>query len=357
MEKFNYPIFKTKIEGKMQAFALEDPAERKKYFEYKAGEEIEKIREFLRHGSFVASLLGPKNSGMGTYSKLFAEAVGADRIFHLSVGDVVRNVHEKVKSEEEKQNLKAFLNEHYRGPISVDDAMKALFERDTKTLLPDEFILALLKREMKNSGNKAIFVDGFPRNLDQVSYSIYFRSLMDYQDNPDFFVFIDVPENIISERIKARVICPKCNVPRSLKLLKTKEVGYDEAKKEFYLICDNPGCDGARMVPKEGDEFGIEPIRARIEMDKKIMRMLMDMHGISKIYLRNAVPVSVAKDYIDDYEITPMYRYERDEKSGKISTFTVPWTVNDDEKELCYSLLPAGVVTGLIKQISSTLGL
>lgn len=357
MEQFNYPIFKTKVDGKTQTFALEDPAERKKYFEYKAGEEIEKIREFLRHGSFLAFLLGPKNSGKGTYSKLFSDAIGADKIYHLSVGDVVRNVHEKVKSEEEKKSLREFLDANYRGSISVDDAMKALFERDTKTLLPDEFILALLKREMKNSGNKAIFVDGFPRNLDQVSYSIYFRSLMDYQDNPDFFVFIDVPENIIGERIKARVICPKCNVPRSLKLLKTKEVGYDEAKKEFYLICDNPECGGARMVPKEGDEFGIEPIRARIDMDKKVMRMLMDMHGISKIYLRNAVPVNVAKDYIDDYEITPMYRYERDEKTSKISTFTVPWTVNDDSGEPSYSLLPAAVVTGLLKQISSALGL
>lgn len=357
MEQFDFPVFKTKAVGKSDSFSLEDPAERKKYFEYKASDEIEKIREYLRHGSFLAFLLGPKNSGKGTYSKLFAEAIGPERVCHLSVGDIVRSVHEKVKSDEEKKNLEEFLKAHYRGPLSIEDAMKALFERDTKTLLPDEFILALLKREMKTAGNKAIFIDGFPRNLDQISYSLYFRSLMDYQDNPDFFVFIDVPENIIGERIKARVICPKCNVPRSLKLLKTKEVGFDKEKNEFYLMCDNPGCDNARMVPKEGDELGIEPIRGRIELDKKVMRALIDMHGIQKIYLRNAVPVTMAEEYVDEYEMTPVYDYRRDAVSGKIETLTSPWVINDDAGKPSHSLLPAAVVTGLIKQVASTLGL
>jgi adenylate kinase family enzyme len=356
-KSFNFPVFKTKIEGKADSFSLDDPIERKKYFEYKAGEEIEKIREFLRHGSFLAFLLGPKNSGKGTYSKLFAEAVGSDRIMHLSVGDLVRNVHEKVKTDEEKAKLREFLQENYRGPLSVDDALQALFNRDTKTLLPDEFILALLKREIAGADKKAIFVDGFPRNLDQVSYSLYFRALMDYQDNPDFFVFIDVPENIIHERIQARVICPICNVPRSLKLLKTKEVGYDEGTKEFYLMCDNPSCKNARMVKKEGDELGIEPIRDRIELDKKVMSTLLDMHGVPKIYLRNAVPVAMASENIDDYELTPMYKYAFNEGTKSVETSTEPWPVNDDEGVSSYSLLPAAVVVGLIKQVSKTLGL
>jgi hypothetical protein len=122
-------------------------------------------------------------------------------------------------------------------------------------------------------------------------------------------------------------------------------------------MCDNPGCDNARMVPKEGDEFGIEPIRARIELDKKVMRTLMDMHGIQKIYLRNAVPVTMAGEYVDEYEMTPVYDYRRDEASGKIETLTSPWVINDDAGNPSHSLLPAAVVTGLIKQVASTLGL
>ncbi len=95
-------MFKTKVEGHSEPFALEDPVERKKYFELKTGSEIEKIREYLRKGNFLAFLLGPKNSGKGTYSKLFAEAIGSDRIRHISVGDIVRDVHKSFEDETEK---------------------------------------------------------------------------------------------------------------------------------------------------------------------------------------------------------------------------------------------------------------
>ena len=88
----SFPVFKTKIPGDTQKFSLEDPAERRRYFDHKAGAEIEKLREYLRTGTFVGFLLGKKNSGKGTYSKLFMEAVGKERVAHLSVGDIVRGV-------------------------------------------------------------------------------------------------------------------------------------------------------------------------------------------------------------------------------------------------------------------------
>ena len=69
----NFPIFKTKIEGQNQTFNLNDPKERREYFELKAGPEIKKLRDFLKKNTFVAYLLGKKNSGKGTYSKMFAE--------------------------------------------------------------------------------------------------------------------------------------------------------------------------------------------------------------------------------------------------------------------------------------------
>ena len=44
MENFKFPIFKTKTEGVTRRFMLEDPVERRKYFDLKAGREIEKLR-------------------------------------------------------------------------------------------------------------------------------------------------------------------------------------------------------------------------------------------------------------------------------------------------------------------------
>jgi len=84
MQGFNFPVFKTKIRGAVKKFALEDPAERRKYFDLKVGPEIKKLRNYLQKGNtFVGFLLGPKNSGKGTYAKLFVEAVGGDHIAHL----------------------------------------------------------------------------------------------------------------------------------------------------------------------------------------------------------------------------------------------------------------------------------
>ncbi|MDO8561056.1 MAG: nucleoside monophosphate kinase [bacterium] len=358
MKDFSFPIFKTKIPGVSGRFMLEDPVERRKYFDAKAGPEIEKLRGYLEKNTFLGFMLGPKNSGKGTYVKLFMEAVGGDRVAHLSVGDIVRNVHKELVDEKKKKELVGFLQKRYRGFITIDKALNIILGRDTKTLLPTEIILALAEREIDRIGKKAIFIDGFPRNLDQVSYSLYFRALIGYRDDPDFFVFIDVPEAVIDERMKTRVVCPQCQSPRNIKLLRTKEVGYDSATKQFYLICDNPNCPGYgkdRMISKEGDELGIEAVRDRIEVDRKVARTLIDLKGVPQIFLRNSIPIAEAKEYVDDYEITPAYLYELEE--GKVNVIEEPWTVTDDEGNLSYSLLPVPVALALIKETVRALNL
>lgn len=359
MKGFSFPIFKTKVDGVNQKFKFEDPAERRKYFELKAGAEIEKLRDWLRQNTFVGFLLGPKNSGKGTYSKLFMEAVGEERVAHISVGDIVRSVHKDLEKGSSQKELIDYLKRRYRGFITIEKALEVILGRDTKTLLPTEIILALVEREIDRLGRKAVFIDGFPRNLDQVSYSLYFRTLIGYRDDPDFMVFIDVPESVIDERMKYRVVCPECQSPRNTRLLRTKDVGYDAQEKKIYLLCDNPNCSGfdkSRMLPKEGDEFGIEAIRNRIEADGKVMKTLLDLQGVPKIFLRNSVPVSEASKTIDDYEITPAFRYEL-EKDGTIRVIKEPWVVKDDEGIDSYSLMPPPVALALIKQIAAVLGL
>lgn len=358
MSALNFPVFKTRVPGVVEQFRLEDPVDRQRYFTAKAGPEIEKLKDYLRANTFVAFLLGPKNSGKGTYTKLFMEAVGDERIRHVSVGDIVRSVHRDLEDAAKREELTAFLRQRYRGFVPVEQAFDIITGRDTKTLLPTEVILALVEREVARAERKAVFIDGFPRNLDQVSYSLYFRTLMGYRDDPDFFVFLDVPETVIDERMKSRVSCPTCQTPRGLKLLRTKEIGYDRASSEFFLICDNPQCsDPRRMVAKEGDELGIEALRDRIELDKTIMRKLLELQGVPKVFLRNTVPVTLAPESIDDYEITPMYGYEWDPVAETVRVIEESWVVNDDSGEPSYSLLPGAVTISLIKQAAAVLGL
>ena len=80
------------------------------------------------------------------------------------------------------------------------------------------------------------------------------------------------------------------------------------------------------------------------------------MEQIPKILLRNSVPVDIAKNYVDDYEITPQYVYELDPQN-QVKILEKPWIVKDDEGVDSYSLLPPPVVLSLIKQLVKVLGL
>lgn len=354
----NFPIFKTKIERVNQKFNLNDPKEREGYFSLKAGPEIKKLRNYLKKNTFIAYLLGKKNSGKGTYSKMFAEVVGPDKVEHFSIGDMIREIDNELKDEKRRREFIGFLKKDYRGRFSIEELISLLEKRSTATpLLPTELILLLTKREISKRKKKALFIDGFPRDLDQISYSLFFRDLIGYRDDPDIFILIDVPETVIDERMKWRRVCPKCQTSRNLKLLPTSKVRYDEKEKNFYLVCDNPDCQDARMVSKEGDEFGIEPIRERLELDEKLIKQTFSLYGIPKILLRNSLPVNIAKEYVDDYEITPEYQYQLDEENKKVRIIKKPWIIPDDEGDPSYSLLAAPVAISMIKQMTEVLNL
>lgn len=356
-----FPLFKTTVRGVTTTFNLSDSKERSAYFEAKAGKEIALLKEYLSANTFIAYLLGKKNAGKGTYTKLMIEIFGAHKIRHISVGDVVRSVQKAfvLGDEEKKASLTAFLQKRYRGFAPFEEGLNELINWKITTLLPTELILALVEYEISLSPRKALFIDGFPRELDQVSYSLYFRNLIDYRSDPDIFVAIDIPDAVIDERIKYRAVCPTCGSPRNLKLFTTKEVGYDKEAKTFFLRCDNPTCAmvGARMVGKEGDSLGIEPIRKRLELDGTLIDKVFSLHGIPRILLRNSVPVKRASEYVDAYEITPAYSYEYDEATGAVRTIETPWSVRDAEGEEVYSLLAPPVVVSLIKQLCQSLGL
>lgn len=352
-KEVDFPIFKTKDIKITQKFDLTSPKNRSDYFQAKAKKEIEKIRSFLDKNTFICYLLAKKGAGKGTISKLFSQAIGEDYFAHLSIGDIIRNYHKILEgNSSEKEKVLSFLEKNYRGYISLDQAIDSLLGRSASNLLPTEFILTLVKREVDKNPKKSLFLDGFPRNLDQVSYSLYFRELINHRDDMDFFVLLSVSEEIIDERIKHRLVCPKCQTPRNLKLLPTKLIGWDEKKNCFYLMCDNPKCKKARMIAKEGDNLGIEPIRNRLNSDQELLKKATSLYGIKKVLLRNSLPLS-QKNLVDNYEITPEFYFEK-EKNNIISK-TRPWITEDDNKIKSYSLMPEAVTLSMIKQVADLL--
>lgn len=351
MKNLEFPIIGTKVKGLTKKFDLNSPKGREEYFNAKVKDEISHIKKYLDSQTFISYFLGKKGSGKGTYSKLITEIFGDDKITHVSVGDLIREADDWksfVKTEKYKR-----MKSYYRGYVSFDEAVNAHLGRSTSKLLPTEFILALLKAHIDDLKGVSIFIDGLPRQMDQVSYSLYFRDVINYRDDPDIFTLIDIPESVIEERIKYRVICPICSTSRNLKLLVTSKVGYDHKSREFYLECDNPNCKGARMVRKEGDEKGLEPIRARLENDEELIKKTFGLYGVPKILLRNHVPVSEALQFFDEYELTP--EYVLSQSNGKVRIQEKSWIVKDDNGDNCYSLLAPAVVVSMIKQLVEVL--
>ena len=65
----------------------------------------------------------------------------------------------------------------------------------------------------------------------------------------------------------------------------------------------------------------------------------------------------MAKDYVDDYEITPEYSYKFNAKNEQIKIIEKSWVIKDDRGKLVCSLLAPPVVLALIRQLVKILGL
>lgn len=345
-----YPLFSSKVSGVSEIFDLNTLEGRTAYFRAKAGDKIDALRSYMQSHTFIAYLLAKKSAGKGTYTKQMVEIFGSDIIGHISVGDTVRKASVLADTPEGLAELRDYMEIHYRGFISLDDALDALKGRNQQTLLPTEFTLALLKREIQSQGSKVLFIDGFPRGVDQLSYTLFFRDLIDFRSDGDVFIAIDIPEQVIEERMKSRVVCPICQKPSNVRLLPTEFVGQDSETGEYFLMCDNATCNKERMYGKEGDEAGIESIRERLDRDGELIDKIFSLYGIPKILLRNALPSTDAKDYADTYELTQEYVYTTDD-AGNIHMTAQPFAVTDDEGETVVSVSGPAVTLQLIDQL------
>ena len=273
------------------------------------------------------------------------------------MGDTIREVHSSIENPLEEARLREYLSRHYRGFLSVDDAITALRNRSQdKVSVPTEFLLTILKRDIEELDRKAIFIDGLPRNLDQISYSLYFRDLINFRDDPDFFVLIDTPAAIIEARIKERRVCPICKSSKHLSFNPTKFTEYDKSTEQVVSLCDNSSCEGygrSVLVQKEGDAAGVASIQARLDADGELMEKALELQGIPMVLVRSSIPVTQANDYLEDYEIQPVIEYKYD--GNAVSTREVPWVFKDDSGVESYTMRAATFVVNMFSQIHAIL--
>jgi len=189
-----------------------------------------------------AIMFGAPGAGKGTYSSRLKEKLGIETI---ATGDIFR---EMIKQDSE-------IGKKVRGHVE-----KGL-------LVPDQVVTEVLRdRLSKLQKGKGFILDGYPRTLEQA------KALEDLA-RIDVILLLDVPDQIIIERLSSRRICRNCGTIYNTRFLKPKLEG----------VCDK--CNGP--LYQRSDDTP-EVIRKRLEVYREQSQPLIE-------YYRKKVPFVVAK--------------------------------------------------------------
>lgn len=169
----------------------------------------------------IVILLGAPGSGKGTIAARLASE--NDNLKHVSSGDLLRGA--VAKGTEAGKAAKSFM--------------------EAGKLVPDELIATMIKDVIaETTGDVTMLLDGFPRNVAQAEI------LEKTQAPVKSVVLVDVPDEIIAERIAGRRTCPKCKAGYHVKALPPKVEGVCDVCGEALVIRkdDNPETVKDRLV-------------------------------------------------------------------------------------------------------------
>ncbi|MCK4533213.1 adenylate kinase [bacterium] len=161
-------------------------------------------------------LLGAPGSGKGTQAFKLSEKY---KIPHISTGDIFR---EAIKKED-----------------ALSLRVKGIVEGGG--LVPDEIVLEIVLRELRQESNVAGFVlDGFPRTLPQA------ESLDKNYREPLKVLYIKLEEKEVVRRLSGRRICKQCG--------KGYHLLFNPSREE--RVCDS--CGGELYQRKDDEEATIK---------------------------------------------------------------------------------------------------
>lgn len=156
-----------------------------------------------------AIIFGAPGAGKGTYSSRLQAKLGVDVI---AMGDIFR---ESVKENSD-----------------LGKKVKSYVEKGA--LVPDSVVIEVLQNRLsKVPKDKGFILDGFPRTIDQAKALEAITPI-------DVILLLDVPDEIIIERLSARRICKKCGEVYNIRFLKPRKEGIcDKCGGELYQRSDD----------------------------------------------------------------------------------------------------------------------
>ncbi len=170
-------------------------------------------------------LLGAPGSGKGTQAKIIGERFN---LKHIASGDLFR------------ENLK---NKTKLGQLA-----KSYMERGD--LVPDDVTIAMLKDRLSRPDVQTGFIlDGFPRTIAQAE--ALDLMMAEIEQHIAAALYLNVPDDVIVERLSGRLICRSCQTPFHLK--------FNPPDKEGVCnVC------GGELYQRDDDKP--ETVRARLEV-------------------------------------------------------------------------------------------
>ena len=154
-------------------------------------------------------IMGAQGCGKGTQAKLLAQELD---LAHISVGDIFRwNIGARTKL---AARIKRLMNDGQ--------------------LVPDDIVEEVVKNRLDvHDWNYGFILDGFPRNEHQ---AVFFLESYDI----DAVIHIDVPDQVVIERITNRRVCRKCGLDYNLMFHRPAVAGVcDVCKGELASRADD----------------------------------------------------------------------------------------------------------------------
>lgn len=156
-----------------------------------------------------AIIFGAPGAGKGTYSTRMQNQLGVDVI---AMGDIFR--------ESVKQNSE------------LGKKVKSFVEKGA--LVPDDVVVEVLKERLSRvPKGKGFLLDGFPRTIAQAETLQKIAKI-------DVILMLEVPDQIIVERLTSRRLCKNCGTVYNIRFLKPKVEGKcDKCGGELYQRADD----------------------------------------------------------------------------------------------------------------------
>jgi adenylate kinase len=187
-------------------------------------------------------MLGAPGAGKGTQADKIAQKYS---IPHISTGDIFR------------KNIKD-------GTALGKEATQYM---DEGKLVPDELtVRILLDRVASDDCSRGYILDGFPRTIPQAE--ALEKKLGELDDDIDFAINVDVPDENIVNRMSGRRACPKCGATYHIKHIPPKKEG----------ICDE--C-GAELIIRDDDKP--ETVKNRLKVYHEQTQPLIEYYDKKKI--------------------------------------------------------------------------